>query len=374
MGELKSMRSCYIRSFCMTLAVAFGYKQFVKSPEQINNIFRYAPKLCNIGFDHFGLVEGSRTILQRVLGNKEDSYMRQQLEDKGEILLPWLVKSRANDWIAIRLQYAKTHLIEQDCSWGNAKQEELENSTTMGFWNYYSKFLGKRGEAVHLLDFQVAALVLAFAVGYTMVAEQAFLDISFADYLGLMGSASNGKEVNSKAERRVRLSLGAAFIAAAACGDVRVIELFELVEAKIGNMLLQGDFANTALQVAAENGHEAIVQMLIEKGVDVNAAVVRNSGKTAVQAAAGHGHEAIMKLLINAGAAIDAEAARDSGRTALQAAAENGHEAIVKLLIDKGVDVNALAAKYSGRTALQAATQNGHEAIVKLLRHKGAVQ
>jgi len=62
------------------------------------------------------------------------------------------------------------------------------------------------------------------------------------------------------------------------------------------------DILITALHVAAENGYEPVVQLLMEKGADV-------------------------------------EAKDEDGEVALHQAADNGHEAVVKLLIEKRADV-----------------------------------
>ena len=53
-----------------------------------------------------------------------------------------------------------------------------------------------------------------------------------------------------------------------------------------------------------------------------------------------NGHEAVVKLLLEKGAELDAK--DDSlGRTLLWRAAENGHEAVVKLLLEKGAEPEA---------------------------------
>ena len=56
--------------------------------------------------------------------------------------------------------------------------------------------------------------------------------------------------------------------------------------------------------------------------------------------AAPQGHESVLKLLLEGG--TDPQAVGAGWCTALPLAALNRHESIVKLLIDKGADVNAV--------------------------------
>jgi len=398
------MRSCYIRSFCMLFAVAIGYKRFVESLEQIYHVFRYVPKLSNSKDDHFGLVESSVAVLKRGASpdQRRQSQMREELDSRGEALLPWMVKTCISDWITIRLQYARTHYIEQDCSsWGNIKQEELKK-LVMGYWKHFRK----HQEPVLLFDYRLAGIVLEFAGGCGAAVKQSPLDLIDSDF----------KDVDVNLRARMRVNLGSAFIEAAACGDRRVVELLSLIEAETGMIQLRGSYENTALQEASAGGHEALVKLLINMGADVNAEPFQSRGQrralwvaaggghetvvkllidkgadvnareddgkidhiyvskvvTALQVTAEGGHETVVKLLIEMGADVNAEAAVEFGRTALQAAAERGHEAVVKLLIDKGADVNASAVNMHGKTALQAAAEYGHEAVVKLLIDEGA--
>lgn len=128
----------------------------------------------------------------------------------------------------------------------------------------------------------------------------------------------------------------------------------------------------TALQAAAESGHEDIVKYLIDNGADINAPMMETAGydkpgRTAIQAAAENGHEEIVIYLINKGANPSAPPAMYAGRTALQAAAENGYAQIVKYLIDKGADVHAPPAQNYGVTALKAATVRRHISIMILI-------
>ncbi|KAF2192450.1 hypothetical protein K469DRAFT_745887 [Zopfia rhizophila CBS 207.26] len=127
----------------------------------------------------------------------------------------------------------------------------------------------------------------------------------------------------------------------------------------------------TALQAAAEGGHLAIVERLLQEKADVNAAAAKHSGRTALQAAAEGGHLAIVERLLQEKADVNTAVAKQSRRTALQAAAGGGHLAIVERLLQEKADVNATAVEYSGRTALQAAVEGGHTMVIELLCEAG---
>ena len=116
---------------------------------------------------------------------------------------------------------------------------------------------------------------------------------------------------------------------------------------------------------AVQKGLEADVRSLIRGGVDVNKMYKNN--KTVLMVAAQNGHDNIVKMLIDSGADLDAqvEYAPTSrakpipdvnirsieGRTALMFAAENGYDNIVDILLKAGAKVNA-EAKKDGETAL----------------------
>lgn len=71
----------------------------------------------------------------------------------------------------------------------------------------------------------------------------------------------------------------------------------------------------------------------------------------------------MVQILLEKGADVNAEG-RECG-TALQAASEGGHEKVVQILCEKGADVNAQGGFYSN--ALQAASGWGHEKVVQML-------
>jgi ankyrin repeat protein len=126
------------------------------------------------------------------------------------------------------------------------------------------------------------------------------------------------------------------------------------------------NYGRTPLSWAAENGHKAVVKLLLEKGAELETKDF--SGRTLLSWAAMRGHEAVVKLLPERGAVLEAKS--NNNRTPLSYAAENGHEAVVKLLLEKGAELETKDS--SGWTLLSYAASRGHEAVVKLLLEKGA--
>jgi ankyrin repeat protein len=156
-----------------------------------------------------------------------------------------------------------------------------------------------------------------------------------------------------------------------------------------------------ALSVAAQEGHEAVVKLLLEKGaaVDTKAnyrgappstvafysspevvallrvkAPVEPVGATPLYVAALEGHVAVVTLLLDNGAAIEAKA--EDGGTPLAIAAQQGNLEVVRLLLEKGAVVDAK--DNNGVTPLARAAQSWdgfpdrHLEIVKLLLARGA--
>ncbi|XP_037949813.1 uncharacterized protein LOC119680877 [Teleopsis dalmanni] len=135
----------------------------------------------------------------------------------------------------------------------------------------------------------------------------------------------------------------------------------------------------TALNIAARNGHLDVVKLLLNftqpcndgtgrmRRIDVNHA--DRDGWTPLRSASWGGHTEVVKLLIlQPSCKIDL--ADKEGRTALRAAAWSGHEDILKILIESGADVNSVDRQ--GRTSLIAASYMGHYDIVEILLENGA--
>jgi ankyrin repeat protein len=134
------------------------------------------------------------------------------------------------------------------------------------------------------------------------------------------------------------------------------------------NAIFQYD-VHTVLTIAVYNGRMEIVKALLEKGADVNA-ISRYHGNTALIKAANNGRMEIVKALLEKGA--DVNSINRSGETALLQAAQckYGATEIVKALLEKGADVNA--SSRHGYTALMRAAIHGCEDTVKVLLDNGA--
>jgi ankyrin repeat protein len=118
----------------------------------------------------------------------------------------------------------------------------------------------------------------------------------------------------------------------------------------------------TPLSWAARSGHETVVKLLLDRD-DVVADRQDNLGRTPLLWAAERGHETVVKLLLDRD---DVVADRQDDNTPPLWAAGSGHEAAVKLLLDRD-DVVADRQDTFGRTSLSLAAVLGHKAIVKLL-------
>lgn len=119
----------------------------------------------------------------------------------------------------------------------------------------------------------------------------------------------------------------------------------------------------TLLMTASANGNLALIEVLLR--VRANAMKRNKFNESAIALAALNGHGHAVRMLVEAGARIDAP-----GWAALHYAAFNGHADIVRYLIDRGGDLNVRAP--NRHTALMLAARNGYGEIVRMLLAAGA--
>jgi ankyrin repeat protein len=120
------------------------------------------------------------------------------------------------------------------------------------------------------------------------------------------------------------------------------------------------------LKRAIRGEHVAVVKLLSEKGVDINGAV-RRDGKTALHYACYCGHVLVVRWLVERRA--DVEAVTKNGETALHFSFHCRGASVAKLLIENGAKIDAIT--IDGQTALHYACL-GDESLVELLIRRGA--
>lgn len=118
---------------------------------------------------------------------------------------------------------------------------------------------------------------------------------------------------------------------------------------------------STPLMVAAEEGRTEVVQLLIERGANLNH--TDNHGCTALINAAWYGYPKIVQLLIERDA--DVNHANQLGYTAFMLAAKEGYKEIVNVLLQKLQINNLLVENSDGKTALDLAKNNDIRQVIQ---------
>lgn len=121
--------------------------------------------------------------------------------------------------------------------------------------------------------------------------------------------------------------------------------------------------------IAAQEGHTAILKLLVEHGSDFNH--IADSGVTPVWMAAQFGHVGVLKLLAKLGATLT-HPKTDSGTTPIIIAAQNGHCEAVQFLFNVNQGVSLEERKVSGATALHVAAGHSSVEMVETLVSLGA--
>jgi hypothetical protein len=120
----------------------------------------------------------------------------------------------------------------------------------------------------------------------------------------------------------------ARFLKAIVEGNYADIEI--RLKASPGLFLCCDVHGNTPLHLAAEGGHESVVQLLLNHRANVNAK--NQHGNTPLHVAAERDHEPVVQLLISHKASVGAKNQR--GDTPLYVAARNDSESVGRLLVE----------------------------------------
>ncbi|KAK8926864.1 Ankyrin repeat, PH and SEC7 domain containing protein secG [Metarhizium anisopliae] len=123
----------------------------------------------------------------------------------------------------------------------------------------------------------------------------------------------------------------------------------------------------TPLTYAAEQGHDSVVNLLLEiDTADINSK--DEDGSTPLSRAAANGHEACVKLLLQRHA--DSNSKDQNGQTSLHWAAKSGHGIIVRHLLQSGANIDSIDNR--GSTPLHESIRNIQQAVQELLIESGA--
>ena len=135
----------------------------------------------------------------------------------------------------------------------------------------------------------------------------------------------------------------------------------------------------TALLVAASNGHEKVVKVLLNRAAELKKATQYGCSALdiALHHAATSGHTNVVRVLCDMGAELNKipqcgynRRGINYGYNPLHMASWEGHRDVVQLLLDRGADPNL--AMQNGVTPLQVAAGQGRKDVVQHLLERGA--
>lgn len=132
----------------------------------------------------------------------------------------------------------------------------------------------------------------------------------------------------------------------------------------------------TPLSASASNGHLETVQSLLTHGVQINLQGLNDSTienyVIPLYVASQHGHTEVVQLLLNNGAV--ARVTLETGHTPLHTAAFRGHPKIVEVLIRAGAEIDGkiVSGKDLGMTPLHYASIQGSPRSISALLNAGA--
>jgi len=125
----------------------------------------------------------------------------------------------------------------------------------------------------------------------------------------------------------------------------------------------------TSLILAADGGYDKVVELLVDRGAEIEAQSERTKD-TALSLACTKGRYEVVDYLIKKGA--NKEHRNVSDYTPLSLAASGGYVNIIKLLLQNGAEINSRTGSKLGISPLMLAAMNGNTAAVKLLLDMGS--
>eukprot|EP00963_Diacronema_lutheri_P009147 scaffold818_cov388-Pavlova_lutheri.AAC.23 len=120
----------------------------------------------------------------------------------------------------------------------------------------------------------------------------------------------------------------------------------------------------TALRFAASQGDAATVRAVIRQGINVN--IPNDEGRSALMIAAAEGDERVVSMLLDV-PGIDVNAHDSFGRTALREAVENKHNVVAEMLLKVGASLGLSSLESAKRLSIAIAEDDNRLLAVLLL-------
>ncbi|MQL93704.1 hypothetical protein Taro_026334 [Colocasia esculenta] len=199
---------------------------------------------------------------------------------------------------------------------------------------------------------QILSDIEAQMVGLASGAE---FDVAVAEIRSVVAS-----EVNEQGETALLIAAGKGYL------DV-VVELLKYADKESVARKSRSGF--DALHVAAKEGHQAIVQVLLDHDRALSK-TLGPSGATPLISAVTRGHILVVKELLSKDPSL-LELARSNGKNALHFAARQGHAEIMQALLDQDPQLARRTDK-KGQTPLHMAAKGNNTEVVQLLLHADA--
>ena len=124
----------------------------------------------------------------------------------------------------------------------------------------------------------------------------------------------------------------------------------------------------TLLHLAAFFGHPELAKALLNHGADINSRSTNSMKNTPLHAAVAGRKANVVQVLLDRGAEVNA--LQEGGWTALHGAAQSGDRVMVEMLLAHGANASARAG--NNQSALDLALLKGHQEVVSELELAGA--
>ena len=145
------------------------------------------------------------------------------------------------------------------------------------------------------------------------------------------------------------------------------LDIVKYLVSKGADLTLKNNRGFDALIIATNENHLEIVEYLLEKGADITTTDPRNK-RQPIHIAAKLGYIGILDVLLNKG--VDVNQATNNKEMPLHLAVQSLYVPAVKYLIEKGADINAI--DRSGKSPLDRARKFGTKRMINYLIKQGA--